>query len=184
MLDPRSPFTIDTHELGRRAGAMKEFDRRVELDEPMGTDVIAVNDSLDVHIRLESVVEGVLVTGTITATADGECVRCLEPVVVDVDAPFQELYVYTPEERSRGHMAQELEGEDDEVLAMDGDHLSIEAPIRDAIVLSLPMRPLCDEECPGLCPECGVRLADEPRHSHESLDPRWEALKSALETGE
>lgn len=181
MLDPRSAFTVDTHELGRRAGAMKEFDRTIELTEPMGTDVIAVQDKLDVHVRLESVVEGVLVTGSISALAEGECARCLDPVEITLDSPFQELYVYQPEERTRGHMAAEMEGEDDEVLSMEGDYLSIEMPIRDALVLSLPMSPLCDPDCPGLCPECGARLADEPGHAHESTDPRWEALRAALE---
>lgn len=184
MLDARSPFVIDTHELGRRAGAMKEFDRVIDLDEPMGTDVIAVPDEIDLHIRLESVVEGVLVTGDLSATAKGECVRCLDPVQMDLDTTFQELYVYGPEQHSRGSVAVEMEGDDDEVLAMEGDLLSIELPIRDAVVLSLPMTPLCDPDCPGLCAECGARLADEPEHSHESTDPRWEALRAALESGD
>lgn len=184
MLDPRSPFTVDTHDLGRRAGAMKEFDRTVDLTEPMGTDVIAVPDQIDLHVRLESVVEGVLVTGDLSATARGECVRCLDPVVIELDSRFQELYVYGPEQHSRGSVAVEMEGEDDEVLAMEGDLLSIELPIRDAVVLSLPMTPLCDPDCPGLCPECGIRLADEPGHGHEVSDPRWEALRAALEEKE
>lgn len=181
MLDQRSPFTVDTHELGRRAGAMKEFDRRVDLAEPMGTDVIAVVDGLDIHVRLESVVEGVLVTGRVKAEAEGECARCLDPVIIDVDTPFQELYVYGSDERSRGSVAIEMEGDDDEVLTMEGEFLSLELPIRDAVVLSLPMSPLCTADCPGLCAECGVRLADEPGHGHASTDPRWEALRSALE---
>lgn len=179
MLDPRSPFTVDTHELGRRAGAMKEFDRVVPLEEPIGTDVIAVRDQLQLHVRLESVVEGVLVTGSMNSIATGECVRCLDPVSLPVTGPFQELYVYGSD--SRGHMAAEMEGEEDEVLHMEGDYLTLEPPIRDAIVLSLPMSPLCSPDCPGLCSECGARLADDPDHGHEALDPRWLALKAALE---
>ena len=61
---------------------------------------------------------------------------------------------------------------------MDGDLLDLEPAVRDAIVLSLPQNPLCTPDCPGLCPVCGFRLADDPSHAHEEvLDPRWAALR-------
>ena len=67
---------------------------------------------------------------------------------------------------------------DDEELSLDGDLLDLEPVLRDAVVLALPMSPLCREDCPGLCVECGVRLADAgPAHRHEDApDPRWAAL--------
>ena len=69
---------------------------------------------------------------------------------------------------------------DDEELSLDGDLLDLEPVLRDAVVLALPMSPLCQEDCPGLCVQCGVRLADAgPAHRHEDApDPRWAALSS------
>ena len=112
--------------------------------------------------------EGVLVTGTATAALEGECVRCLEPITDDLSAPFQELFVYD----DHG-----IPGEDDEVSLLEGDLLDLEPLLRDAVVLALPFQPLCEDDCPGLCTECGARLADDPDHTHEEpIDPRWAKL--------
>ncbi|MFC4786760.1 YceD family protein [Nocardioides sp. MAHUQ-72] len=115
--------------------------------------------------------EGVLVTGTATAALEGECVRCLEPITDDLSATFQELFVYDdPHDRSHSE-------EDDEVSKLEGDLLDLEPLLRDAVVLALPFQPLCQDDCPGLCPECGARLADDPDHGHEAaIDPRWAKL--------
>ena len=115
--------------------------------------------------------EGVLVTGTARATLTGECARCLEPLTEDTEVSFQELFVY------EDHA---LHGEgtgDDEVSTLEGDLVDLEPLLRDAVVLALPFRPLCTEDCPGLCPDCGARLAEDPDHAHEAaIDPRWAAL--------
>ena len=61
---------------------------------------------------------------------------------------------------------------------MDGEVMNLELPIRDAIVLALPINPVCDEECQGLCPECGVKWAQLPDdHAHEVVDARWAQLQ-------
>ena len=85
-LDPRSPMVLDTQLVGRRAGSMHEVSRQIEAPDEFGTDVIAVapGDPLVVEVRMESVVEGVLVTGSVRATATGACVRCLDPVTQEV----------------------------------------------------------------------------------------------------
>ena len=49
------------------------------------------------------------------------------------------------------------------------------------MVLALPFKPVCREDCPGLCPECGILLADDPGHGHASTDPRWAALQDLIE---
>jgi uncharacterized protein len=110
----------------------------------------------------------------------GECSRCLDEISEVITARFSELYIY-PE---RVHAIEQAGGdaEDGEDLAvLDGDLADIEPPIRDAIVTALPFRPLCQEDCPGLCPECGVRLADNLDHHHDVADPRWSALQAMLE---
>lgn len=176
-LDPRSPLVIDTRELGRRPGSMLTLQRTVEAPEDLGTDVIAVPPGrpVDLDVRLESVVEGVLVTGSARATATGACVRCLEPLEREVDASFQELFAYA--DRAAHHHEVGVVEDEDEVHVLEGDMIDLEPVLRDAVVPALPFQPVCQEDCPGLCSECGARLADDPAHHHEVLDPRWSALQ-------
>ncbi|HEX5535350.1 MAG TPA: DUF177 domain-containing protein, partial [Actinomycetales bacterium] len=178
-LDPRSPYVLDTHELGRRPGSMRKLQRSVPAPEDLGTEVIGVpaGSDLELDLRLEAVMEGVLVSGTARGLATGECVRCLDDVEREVDVDFQELFNY-PDSRSsthHGHRGKAAEpGEDDEdTYELEGDLLDLEPVIRDAVVLALPFQPVCSEDCPGLCSECGARLADDPEHQHEDVDPRW-----------
>ena len=117
--------------------------------------------------------EGVLVSGTIRGRAVGECVRCLEEVVEDIDVPIQELYAYPERVKAAGDAGDD---DEDEVRELDGDLIDVEPAIRDTVVPALPFQPLDDPDCPGLCSECGARLADDPDHSHETLDPRWAEL--------
>lgn len=140
----------------------------------MGIEVLRVPEEspIDLHLRLEAVVEGVLVSGTARATVEGECVRCLDPVTRPVEVELQELYLYEPQQRT---------SDDEELPALSGDLLDITAAVRDAIVLALPLKPLCEEDCPGLCAECGERLAEDPGHAHEQVDARWAALVGLLE---
>ena len=165
-------FKLNTHDLPRRAGEMKEYHLALDVESPIGIDVIAVPAGiLNLDLRLESVAEGILATGEFDVVAKGECIRCLDPIELELNRNFQELYAYeaSPDE------------EEDDQLLMDGDILDLEAPIRDAIVLALPINPLCDEDCEGLCPECGQKWAELPEdHAHEQLDARWSALKGLL----
>ncbi len=174
-LDPRSPLVLDTHDLGRRPGSMRRVQRTVAAPEHLGTEVIGIptGSDLELDLRLEAVMEGVLLSGNVRGRAVGECVRCLEEVVEDIDVPLQELYAY-PERVVAATDA----GDDDEddVRELAGDLVDIEPAIRDTVVPALPFQPLCGPDCPGLCSECGARLADDPDHSHETLDPRWAEL--------
>ena len=171
VLDPRSPLVIDTHELSRRAGSQRE----VTFTAPAPADLVALEaGDLGRRLRLEAVVEGVLVTGTARGRLVGECARCLVDVEDEFLADVQELYVYP-----------ESDAEPDEASRMEGDLIDLEPVLRDQVVLALPFQPLCTDDCPGLCPECGVRLADEPGHKHEDgVDPRWAALGNLLQQDE
>lgn len=170
-LDPRDPLVLDIRDLGRRAGSMVEVDRTVPAPADLGAGVAVVVEGSDVElsVRLEAVVEGVLASGTASVTVAGECARCLDPVEWDETVAFSELFVHEP-------------GPDDEELpVLDGDLLDLEPVVRDAVVLALPLAPLCSPDCPGLCIQCGARLADDPGHAHEVIDPRWAGL-AGLET--
>lgn len=179
-LDPRSPFVLDTHELGRRPGSTRTVQRTLPAPDELGTGMIGVpsGSDLELDLRLEAVMEGVLVTGSIRGEAVGECVRCLERVVEPLDVTLQELYVY-PE---RAEAAVEGGDEDEDVRELEDDLIDLEPALRDAVVTALPFRPLCGPDCPGLCPQCGARLADDPDHQHETIDPRWAALGGLLST--
>ncbi|MEU0052096.1 YceD family protein [Streptomyces sp. NPDC006184] len=181
-LDHRNPLVIDTHELGRRPGALKRLTRQIDAPRDLGIQgVIGVPQGapVELELRLESVMEGVLVTGTARATAEGECVRCLEPVELELEADFQEMFSY-PDADDRGRVIAEPgdDAEDDEDrLYIEDGLIDLEAVLRDAVVLALPMQPVCQDDCPGLCSECGVRLADDPDHHHDAVDIRWAALQ-------
>ncbi|NEA35243.1 DUF177 domain-containing protein [Streptomyces sp. SID13031] len=171
-MDPRYPLVIDTHELSRRAGSQREVSFTAPAPENLGIDVIGVpqGDPIQFDLRLEAVVEGVLVSGSASGRLVGECARCLVDVEEDFLADVQELYVYP-----------ESDAEPDEASRMVGDLIDLEPALRDQVVLALPFQPLCTDDCQGLCPECGVRLADEPGHKHEDdVDSRWSALQGLL----
>ncbi|GGT48609.1 hypothetical protein GCM10014713_48550 [Streptomyces purpureus] len=173
---------FDTHELGRRPGALQRISRSVQAPkEGLGVEgVIGVPEGapVEIELRLESVMEGVLVTGTARASAEGECVRCLEPLRQEVEADFQEMFSY-PDTDDRGRKAATGDdAEDDEDMTpLEDGMFDLEPVLRDAVVLALPMQPVCREDCAGLCAECGANLNDDPDHHHDAVDIRWAALQ-------
>ena len=175
---PSGPLVLDTKDLGRRPGAMQEVRRAAPAPEDLGVDLIKVvpGSQLDLDLRLESVAEGVLVTGTVSADAVGECGRCLDPVNQTVQVQLVELFAYP------GSVTEETTDED-EIARLVDDRIDLEPVIRNAIVLALPLTPLCDPDCEGLCSGCGERLADLPEdHTHELIDPRWAALREKFDS--
>jgi uncharacterized protein len=176
-LDPRSPLVLDTKDVGRRPGSMAELGRTVEAPADLGTDVISVREGQPIvlDLRLESVVEGVLVTGSATATATGACVRCLEPVEETLVVPFQELFAYADRAAHHREVGADDEGTEEPRLVVD-DLIDLEPLLVDSVVPALPFQPVCRVDCPGLCSECGMPLAEDPDHHHDVIDPRWSAL--------
>ena len=173
-MDPRSPLVVDTRELGRRPGTMRRMRRTIAAPAGLGTEVIGIPEGsdLELDLRLEAVMEGILVSGTIRGRTVGECVRCLDTVDGEVEADVQELYVY-PGRTPDGE-------EEDELRELQDEMIDLEPVLYDSLVPALPFQPVCREDCPGLCPQCGARLADDQTHTHESADPRWEALRGLM----
>jgi uncharacterized protein len=169
----RSPFVFDLRELGRRPGSLREYRRSVPAPAGLGLDLVGVPEgaSLVLDVRLESVTEGVLVTGTVTAPITGQCGRCLDAISDELDVDVCELFAYPDS-------ATDETTEQDEIHRIHGETLDVEPVVRDAVVLGLPWTPLCRPDCAGLCPTCGQRLDDLPTgHTHETIDPRWAALE-------
>jgi uncharacterized protein len=179
-LDPRAPLVLDTRELGRRPGSQRKVSFTAPAPADLGIEVLRVPEGAPVEfdLRLEAVMEGVLVTGTARADLTGECARCLEPLGDDVEVDLQELFAYEESDTA-------TDAGDDDASRLEGDLLDLEPLLRDAVVLSLPFQPLCREDCPGLCTECGARLADDPDHQHdEAIDPRWASLQGLADQTE
>ena len=167
-LDPRSGLVLDTHDLGRGAGQDLELRDTAEAPAGLGIAMIEVppTSPIELDLRLESVVEGVLVTGTADVAVVGQCSRCLEPIEDSMQIDIQELFVYA-----------NSEAEEEEAHRLEGELIDLEPVVRDAVVLDLPFQPLCQEDCAGLCHECGANLNDDPLHDHgANLDPRWSTL--------
>jgi len=182
--DDASPWIVSTRELGRRPGTMRALHRTAPA--PAGelaigiSGVIGVPDGSDVEmdLTLESVTEGVYLSGTATVALAGECSRCLEPLRAELEVPLGELYAYPDS-------ATEETTDSDEIPRLVEERIDLTQLVRDAVVTDLPMAPLCRDDCPGLCSGCGERWADlAPDHGHETLDPRWAALQERLSSGE
>jgi uncharacterized metal-binding protein YceD (DUF177 family) len=173
-----NPWRLDLRELGRRAGSMQEIDRTAPAPPDWRVELIGIPAAADVRLRLrlESVMEGVLVSGDLDVPVVGSCARCLEPIEDTLHHDVQELYAYpgsTTEETS----------EEDEVRRLEGDYLDLAPLVRDTVVLSLPLAPVCTADCSGLCVDCGLRLDDLPAdHHHEVVDARWAALAQKFGT--
>jgi uncharacterized protein len=126
---------------------------------------IPASSPVDVDLVLERVPEGIVVRGTLGAAWTAACSRCLEPISGQVTVHVDELFETTP-----------LEGE---TYLLEEDVIDLDPMVRDALLLELPLAPLCRPDCAGLCPSCGANrnvercdcVTDEP-------DPRWAALRS------
>jgi uncharacterized protein len=180
----RSPLVINISRLGRRPGSMLTFSETVPSPSRIGLDLIGIDEGapLKLDLRIESVSEGALVTGTVSAPTAGECARCLTPITGDVEIDLTELFAYPDSATDETTDADEIGR-----VGSSGqpDTVDLEQPIVDAIGLALPFSPLCGPDCAGLCPQCGVPLATaEPDHHHEQIDPRWAKLAGMLDRDE
>jgi len=143
--------------------------RERELDFPApeqlgeGAAVVPAGSELRISARIEGLHEGILLSGTVQATATGECVRCLDPVAIPVDVDVQELFSYQPDEAF-------------DFTVVD-DRIDLEPLVRDAVVLALPFQPLCRPDCPGIDPQTGEKRDAAAGPDEQPHDPRWAALE-------
>jgi uncharacterized protein len=161
---------LDIRALG--PASVRTENRVVAAPAALGGGMVRVppGSDLALEVKLEEVSEGVLVTATATASLEGECARCLDEFASSTRITFQELF-------TRGDQG-------DDGYRLDGDLLDLEPALRDALVLELPLSPLCSPDCPGLCDQCGTRLADAgPDHRHETDGGVWAVLKELFPDG-
>lgn len=164
------PFVLRARDIVRRPGEMREHQLTVPVPEAWGEGIVRIEKDrpVELDVRLESVHEGILVSGTAETEYEGECSRCLREISQGVEVEFQELFAYPGDETSD--------------FELQDDHVDLETLVRDAIVLSLPFQPVCQPDCPGLDPTTGVRLAESSGEVQDPIDPRWAALQKLTET--
>src|SRR5919199_2180635 len=152
-----NPWFVDLRELGRRPGWMHGSGRSLRAPADWRVELIGVPEGAEVRLRLrlESVMEGVLVSGEVDVPVTGSCARCLEPIEDTLELDVQELFAYEGS-------TTEATSEEDEVRRVEGEHIDLEPMVRDLVVLGLPLAPTCTEDCAGLCVDCGQRLDDLP----------------------
>lgn len=151
-----------------RPGEMRERERSFGAPEAFGESLALVpkDENIDLEVRLESVHEGILASAHVATTMHAQCGRCLKDFTAPFKVEFQELFAYTPTEA--------------EEYGVHGDHVNLEPPLRDAVVLALPFQPVCRPDCPGLDPETGDVRDAEAAAEPDAVDPRWAALAGLL----
>lgn len=165
------PLRIGIAELRRRLGSRTHVEARAALDH-LAISTAAVPDGAEVavDVELESISNGLVVEGTVTAPWEGECRRCLEVVRGEVEVPVREIFEREPTEG--------------ETYRLGEDQVDLEPMVRDAVLLALPLAPLCRPDCAGPAPDAFPTgagdddAASERRRAEEARlrDERWSVL--------
>ena len=160
-LDPRRPLVVHVGELRRRTGTRADLRREAVLEDlALSTSGVGPGGVVVVEGALESMADGVVVTGTVSAPWEAACRRCLGAVRDRLSAEVREVFVSRP-----------IEGE---TWPLAGDQLDLEPMVRESVLLALPLAPLCRDDCAGVAPEPAEPGSDEGRSGRG--DPRWAAL--------
>lgn len=163
--------------LGESAGAVRDYViRDVELD---GGEDFTLAGPIEGRVRLGRTNRGLLVDADFTTTLATQCARCLRDITVPLAFEIDDEALPAIDIHSGRALSISSEDEEAGVIRLTDHHeLDLEQPIREAILLALPIAPLDREDCPGLCIVCGLPL-DEGDHDHpdDDIDPRLEALR-------
>ena len=157
---------VDVHDLLHRPGASRRW-RRSEVLAGAATELAAVPEEqpVEIDVLFESVVEGILVSGTLAGEMSYRCARCLKDFAGDFDLRVRELFAHEPQQ----------DGDDYPITE---GVIDLEPMVRDALVLSMPFSPLCKDDCQGLCSRCGGDRNLGECACGPEVDPRWAALGS------
>jgi uncharacterized protein len=161
--------------LGEPPGATRDYlVAGVVID--LGED-LHQSDPLEGHVRLARTNRGLLVTADLTTSLDMECSRCLRDIEVPIAVRIEEEAL--PGVDLQTGLPVDTSAEPDALRLTDHHELELEPTVRETIQLAEPIAPLCEANCPGLCPVCGERMTDgQHAHVDEEVDPRFEALRA------
>lgn len=203
----QSLWAVPVAQMAARAGSSMQLHRVFPAPEGIGDSVIGVKPGSDVTVdcNFDSVVDGLMFQGTITARVHAECSRCLMPLHRDWSVYVCAFFAQVESKggaRSNNSKFNRSNGDNDDLEDADiwdegddsgnvyplvggGDFADIEALIRDTMVSELPLKPLCEPDCKGLCSQCGENLNEHPDHHNDITDIRFaalEGLKQKLES--
>jgi uncharacterized protein len=160
-------FTIRVGDLLRHPGERRKVELRGALADVGGSGASVAGD-VDAELTLEALPDAMVAVGTVRADWTGECRRCLGPATGIITAVVRELF--------------EVGSDEEETYRLDRDEVDVTPLVRDAVLLELPLAPLCREACRGLCPVCGANLNDADCGCERTdRDPRWAALDQLKE---
>jgi len=162
--------------LSEDPGSTRDYDvAGVTID--LGED-LRLADPIEGHVRLSRTNRGLLVDANLATSLQAECSRCLREIEVPIEVRIEEEALPSVDLHSGAPIQAEPGADDGPIRLTDHHELDLETAVREAIQLEEPIAALCRDDCPGLCPVCGLPL-DEGTHDHpdEEIDPRLEALK-------
>jgi uncharacterized protein len=171
---------MNVADLLRRPGTTREVHLEVPvtgLENPSTT--VDPDQPLTIDVRLESLSAAIVASGRVRGRWHAVCSRCLTPLEAEFDLALREVFEEDPIE--------------EETYPLRHEEIDLEQPIRDLVVPELPLVPLCDEACLGLCPTCGANRNPVPpgetleppgpcECGSESRDARWDALRALVIT--
>ena len=186
-----SPWAVSVAQVASRPGQSKEIDATFPAPSGIGDEIVGVDEGADVSVvgSFDSIVDGLILNARISAPVHAECTRCLKPIDEDWPVDVTVFFPYeSGQDKANGKggkskqddeidiIAGEDESEDTYPLLENGAFADIEAMIRDTLVESLPLQPLCRPDCRGLCSQCGADLNENPDHHHDVTDIRFAGL--------
>jgi len=156
-----APGAIDLVDEVRQTTALKSVGRAQLVEE---------------HHGKHQIIRDIRIKGHLSTQLELACARCLEPVMLDVKRDFELLY--RPQGTDAGREELSVTAAEAEVSYYEGEGLPLEDVLREQILLAVPLKAICREDCKGLCPHCGKNLNSGQCSCAEPMeDPRWNALK-------
>ena len=185
-------WTVPVAQVGSRAGQTMQVDRDFPAPGGIGDSIVGVKEGEPIHVngQFDSIIDGLIFTGTFTAPVTAVCARCDRDLSGDWSEQVTAFFPYEDADAGKTKnedveiIAGEEESGDTYPLIDNGAFANIEPLLRDTFVSALPINTLCKPDCKGLCPQCGLDLNESPEHVHEVTDLRFadlEALKEQLE---
>jgi uncharacterized protein len=162
--------------MGEAPGTVRDYAiDGVEVDPGDG---IRLTEPVSGRLRVSRTNRGLIVDARLRTAIGGDCARCLRPVVTPVDLRIDEEVLPSIDLSTGATVEPEEDGDPETPRLNDHHELELRPLVIEAINIAEPIAPLCEPDCPGLCPECGERL--EPGHEHDDadIDPRLEALRA------
>lgn len=153
---------------------------KVEEEAPDLDPTLVMMAGITGQVKMLRTPAGILVTATLHTKVGLECVRCLDPVVRDADFSLEEEF--RPILDIHTGLRLPIPPGEKELVIDDRHILDLTEVVRQGLILSLPLHPVCRANCAGLCNQCGENLNDHPEHRHlENVDPRLEVLKERMQ---